>query len=471
MLWQTKDEGDASHANLLPIEVGGEPALATIVHTTFVVLRTRDGKLLHEYPWDLGGTAMHCSMPIAIGDHRVFVSTAYNKGCALLQIDDAKQPTRVWSNRRMRNKVTTCVPYQDHLYGFNESMLRYLDHRLHAATEPAGAGANAQSTPSASTLFANHRELVGGLIAFSQADQALRFRGTWSIPLRGLKDGKMTWTLVPPNRWDLRLDKEFVYTFDGNQAWAIEPQGPRLIAADELFEHRYLFALVDLFLPACPNGARTTKKPVRFADTACWQVTAKIPTGEDEQVRDVKHYFAVETGRLAGREGPKQSTIVLHGSQQLSGLTLPERITRYRADNGQEHVMTLQAAEWITTPTELFEPPPSILRLKRTPAELARATATLQKRFAGALARYQANDKDSPVGDDIITLSVHDGELWVSTPGPEFRIPADADKDGVYAADGPPIRFSMVLDKTGRTTALKMIMRDGGTVLLHRRPD
>lgn len=552
VLWHTKDAGDASHANLLPIEVGGEPALATIAHTTFVVLRARDGKLLHEYPWDLGGTAMHCSMPIAIGDNRVFVSTAYNKGCALLQIDDAKQPTRVWSNRRMRNKVTACVPYQDHLYGFDESMLRCLDHdgsskwrvrglglgslsivdnrmlvlssegeliiaeaspdsfrelsrkkvldggaywtmpvfvdgliyvrnslgdlrcldhRLHAATEPAGARPHTQPTPLASTLFANHRELVGGKIASSQADQALRFHGTWSIPLRGLKDGKMTWTLVPPNRWDLRLDHEFVYTFDGQQAWAIEPQGPRLIAGDELFEHRYLFALADLFVPACPSSARTTKKPVSFAETACWQVTAKIRTGEGEQVREVKHYFAVETGRLAGREGPKQSTIVLHGSQQLSGLTLPERITRYRADNGQEHVMTLQAAEWITTPTELFKPPPSILRLKRTPAELAQATATLQKRFAGALARYQANDTDSPVGDEIIILSVHDGELWVSTPGPEFRIPAEADKDGVYAADGPPIRFSMVLDKTGRTKALKMIMRDGGTVLLHRLPD
>lgn len=558
LLWQTKDEGDASHANLLPIEVRGEPALATIVNTTFVVLRSRDGKLLHEYLWDLSGTAMHCSMPVAIGDNRVFVSTAYNKGCALLQIDDAKQPARVWSNRRMRNKVTACVPYQSHLYGFDESMLRCLDldgnskwrvrglglgslsivddrmlvlssegelivaeatpkafrelsrrkvldggaywtmpvfvdgliyvrnslgdlrcldHRLHAAAAPSSARADAQPTPSASTLFANHRKLVGGQSAFSQVDKAsqarkaLRLRGTWSIPLRGVTDSKMTWTLVPPNRWDLRLDDEFLYTFDGNQAWTIEPQGPRLITGEELFEHRHLFALTDLFVPACPSGAMTTKKPVPFAETECWQVTAKIATGEGEQERHVKHFFAVETGRLMGREGLKQSTIELHGSQQLSGLTLPERVIRYRAEDGQKHVMTLQSAEWLTTPPKLFEPPPPILRLKRTPAEFARDTAALQKRFAGALARYQAKETDSPIGDDILTLCVHDGELWLSTPGPEFCIAAEADKDGVYAANGPPIRFSMVLDKTGRTTALKMLMREDGTVLLHRLPD
>tara|TARA_R110002072_G_scaffold109160_1_gene236355 strand:- start:144624 stop:146843 length:2220 start_codon:yes stop_codon:yes gene_type:complete len=552
VLWRTKDEGDASHANLLPIEVRGEPALATVVGELFVVLRARDGELLHEYPWRISGNAMHCSMPVAIGDNRFFVSTAYNKGCAMLQIGDAKQPTSIWSNRRMRNKVTACVSHQGNVYGFDESMLRCLDldgnskwrvrglglgslsivgdrllvltsdgeliiaeaspaefrelsrnkvldggvywttpvfvggliyvrnslgdlccldHRTGPTSAAGGIDATTLAAPPATKLFASHAELVGGRSAFAQRDKALQLRGTWSVPLRGLKDGKMTWTLAPSNRWDQRLDDEFLYTFDGKQAWAVEPQGPRLIVGAELFEHRYLFGLPDLFAPACPGSAQVAKKPVRFAETACWQVTSQIPAGDGESARTVKHYFTVATGRLVGREGPKQSTLVLHGSQQLGGLTLPARITRYRAEDGQEHILTLQAAEWITTPAKLFQQPPPILRLLRSPADLARDTAALKQRFAGALARYKPKETDTPLEDDIVTLRVHHGELWFATPEPEFRIAVEAEKDGVFGVDGPPIRFSFVNDKTGRTTALKMMMPGERTILLHRLPN
>lgn len=38
---------------------------------------------------------------------------------------------------------------------------------------------------------------------------------------------------------------------------------------------------------------------------------------------------------------------MLHGSQQLGGLDLPERITRYRVEDGQEHVFELETAQWV----------------------------------------------------------------------------------------------------------------------------
>jgi hypothetical protein len=349
--------------------------------------------------------------------------------------------------------------------------LRCLDHRKGGASTASDIGTTTPAAPPASTLFASHAELVGGRSNFAHSTKALQLRGTWSIPLRGMKDGEMTWTLATSNRWDQRLDDAFFYTFNGKQAWAVEPQGPRLIVGAELFEHRYLFGLPDLFVPDCPSSAQTAPKPVRFAETACWQVTSQFPAGAGAEARMVKHFFAVATGRLVGREGLRQSTIVLHGSQQLGGLTLPARITRYRAEDGQEHIMTLQAAEWITPSTEQFAMPAPIRRLTRTPAEFARDTAALTKRFAGALARYQGKATDEPLGDDVVKLRVHDGELWFSLPGTEFRVAVETEKDGAFRIDGPPIRISIVLDQAGRSTAIKLIEPDERTVVLHRLPN
>ena len=95
----------------------------------------------------------------------------------------------------------------------------------------------------------------------------------------------------------------------------------------------------------------------------------------------------------------------------------------------------------------------------------------MKQRFAGALARYKPKETDTPLEDDIVTLRVHHGELWFATPEPEFRIAVEAEKDGVFGVDGPPIRFSFVNDKTGRTTALKMMMPGERTILLHRLPN
>ncbi|MCP5042051.1 MAG: hypothetical protein GY944_13560, partial [bacterium] len=488
VLWQTEDHGDLAYSNLAMLDVAGTPALGAVLGMTFFVLKREDGKILHEYPWRLRGNAVHCATPIAVGDDRVFLSTAYNKGCAMLRLGTDKEPEMVWGNRRMRNKVTACVQHEGHFYGFDESMLRCidlngnskwrarglglgslsmaggrllvmnsdgelivaeatpeefrelsrkkvldggvywtmpvlvdgliyvrnslgdmrcLDHRLTGAEATSTVSAPTKPAPSPEALFAHHAKLVVS-DAFVQKGKALRLRGTWGIPLRGLDPEPMTLTLVAPDRWDLRLDKGgLLYTYAGNGAWAIEPQGPRTIEGDELLETKQLFPLPELFAPTCPKGAVTRPRIIRFAETQCWKVTSSAGKS---------FYFHSETGHLVGTEGDGISTLVFHGSQRLGGLTLPKSITRFRADDGQEHVMVLTAAKWIKPPADLFALPPAIKRIMRTPAELLRDAAALQKRFAKALGRYQAKDKSTPLRDDVVTLRVRDGELWFATP-------------------------------------------------------
>ncbi|MFN3242675.1 MAG: PQQ-binding-like beta-propeller repeat protein [Planctomycetota bacterium] len=532
VIWKTNDLGDASYSNLAMLEVGGTPALAAMRATTFFVHARDDGRVLYEYPWPLMGSAVHCAVPIAVGEDRVFLSTAYNKGAAMIRLGDDKEPERLWSNKRMRNKVTACVLHEDHLYGFDESMLRCLDSNGKSKWRVRGLGLGSLSMAGGRLLVLNSdgelivaeadpdefRELsrkkvleggvywtmpvfVGGLIyvrnslgdmacldhrgggvakgaggdaaadapaakdlfdkhaaavaadAFAVEGKALRLTGTWAIPLRGLPPEPMTMTLVAPDLWVQHLDEGGLdYVCDQDSCWAIEPQGARMVSGDERFELQQLFPLSQLFAPTCPEGAKTSG-PVRFAETECWKVTASS-AGDSRSF-----YFAVDSGRLRGTEGARRSTLVYHGSQRLSGLTLPQSITRYRAEDGQEHVMALQGAEWVEV-GDAFAQPSAIRRLMRTPAEIARDTEALKKEFASILGRYKPTMKNTPLGEREVAMSVSDGELWFGPDGDRNRVCVDEKKDGAYPISGIPVDLEIITPASGPKTIALRIGKD-----------
>ncbi len=76
------------------------------------------------YPWKNVEKRVNASTPVIVGE-RVFISSAYEHGCALLELGD--EASAVWTSRAMRNKMAGCVLVDGHLYGFDESMLKCLD--------------------------------------------------------------------------------------------------------------------------------------------------------------------------------------------------------------------------------------------------------------------------------------------------------------------------------------------------------
>src|SRR5207245_10093161 len=73
---------------------------------------------------------INVAQPVVLGGERVFISTGYEKGCALLKVSEAGGKCSVkelWSNRAMRCKFTSPVLYQGHLYGLDEGILVCLD--------------------------------------------------------------------------------------------------------------------------------------------------------------------------------------------------------------------------------------------------------------------------------------------------------------------------------------------------------
>jgi len=68
---------------------------------------------------------------LVVADY-VFISSYYGRGCAVLEIKksgDAWQATRVYKNKRMRNHLSTSVRHKEHLYGFDDQILKCMDFR------------------------------------------------------------------------------------------------------------------------------------------------------------------------------------------------------------------------------------------------------------------------------------------------------------------------------------------------------
>ena len=64
--------------------------------------------------------------PIVVGES-IFISSGYQQGAGLYRFDDDGSVTEVFRTRAMRNKMSGCVLWEDHFYGFDESMLKCLD--------------------------------------------------------------------------------------------------------------------------------------------------------------------------------------------------------------------------------------------------------------------------------------------------------------------------------------------------------
>ncbi len=88
-----------------------------------------EGKELWRFPWP-AYQDINVAQPVVLGGHRVFISTGYNVGCAMLYIkaaDGKWTVEQLWRNKSMKCKFTSPVLYDRHLYGLDEGVLACVD--------------------------------------------------------------------------------------------------------------------------------------------------------------------------------------------------------------------------------------------------------------------------------------------------------------------------------------------------------
>jgi outer membrane protein assembly factor BamB len=96
-----------------------------------VGLSAEDGKLLWRYPWETND-ACNIATPV-VADRYVFISSGYDRGCALLEISTQSDGTwraePVYTHKRMRCHFASPVLCHGFLYGFDNEFLACMDFR------------------------------------------------------------------------------------------------------------------------------------------------------------------------------------------------------------------------------------------------------------------------------------------------------------------------------------------------------
>ena len=115
VIW-TSGKGASGYSTAVPANFSGQPCVVFAGAQSVFAVALNDGKKIWEHKW-ITEYDVNAADPIISGD-KVFISSGYNHGCALLQIKGSKA-TVVWENKVLKNHINSSVLLNGFLYGFD----------------------------------------------------------------------------------------------------------------------------------------------------------------------------------------------------------------------------------------------------------------------------------------------------------------------------------------------------------------
>jgi outer membrane protein assembly factor BamB len=122
--WSALDD-QQSYSSPMLVTLGGVRQILVFAATRLMGVTPDRGELLWEFPWKTSYD-VNASQPLLIGDNRVFVSTGYGTGAAVIELTrtgDRFSVREVWRNIRMKNQFTSSVLHEGYIYGLDEAIL------------------------------------------------------------------------------------------------------------------------------------------------------------------------------------------------------------------------------------------------------------------------------------------------------------------------------------------------------------
>ena len=126
-VWKALND-EASYTSPMLVTLGGIRQLLVVTASRVAGLTPDKGTLLWEYPWSTFN-GINVAQPIVFtynGRDRIFMSASYGHGAAVFELTrdgDRFQAKTIWENERMKNKFTSSVLHNGHIYGLDESIL------------------------------------------------------------------------------------------------------------------------------------------------------------------------------------------------------------------------------------------------------------------------------------------------------------------------------------------------------------
>jgi outer membrane protein assembly factor BamB len=108
--------GKGNYSSVVVYEREAGKGIAVFGEAHIYGLDFASGKELWSHPWQTAYN-INAADPIVHGN-RVFISSGYDRGCALLEIEDGR-PSVAWENKSMRNHFSSSVLLDGHLYGID----------------------------------------------------------------------------------------------------------------------------------------------------------------------------------------------------------------------------------------------------------------------------------------------------------------------------------------------------------------
>ncbi|MEM9291183.1 MAG: PQQ-binding-like beta-propeller repeat protein [Acidobacteriota bacterium] len=127
-LW-TSGSDRAGYSQPLPLTIDGVEQVVFFTATKLQSVDPASGDLLWEKPWQTDWD-VNAATPIFAEPNRLFVSSGYDTGSALLEISRSGSDwgvSEVWRSRRLKNQFSSSVRVGDHLYGFDNKIFKCLE--------------------------------------------------------------------------------------------------------------------------------------------------------------------------------------------------------------------------------------------------------------------------------------------------------------------------------------------------------
>ena len=209
-IWKSEGSDGAGYSSAVLIDVGGIRQAVFFTHSSVVGVDVNTGKRLWSYQ-PVANNVANIATPI-VRENRVFVSSDYGTGAALLELTPSGGGVRskeIYFTRDMRNHHASSVLVGDHLYGFSSAILTAMNF---------GTGQVAwrdRSVGKGSLVFADDRLYLfseGGTVGLAEANPAgYREHGRFQIRAGNLP----TWShpVVSGGKLFLR-DQDAIYAYD-----------------------------------------------------------------------------------------------------------------------------------------------------------------------------------------------------------------------------------------------------------------
>jgi outer membrane protein assembly factor BamB len=128
VIWKALDDRQGYVSPML-VTLAGRRQILIVTASRMVALAPEGGSVLWSQTWDTD-MGINASQPIIVNGNRVFISSGYGKGAALIEITGSGNnlsARNVWENINMKNKFNSSVLHQGFIYGLDEGILTCVD--------------------------------------------------------------------------------------------------------------------------------------------------------------------------------------------------------------------------------------------------------------------------------------------------------------------------------------------------------